>query len=104
MRICVIFNPAARGNKARHFRRQLNAIGSQCALKATTAPGDARRLAAEAVGEGFDLIVAAGGDGTVNEALRPRRRAGRLCARAAWRAAARHGECFCPRTQNSIAY
>ena len=69
MRTCVIFNPAARGNKARHFRRQLNAIGSQCALKATTAPGDARRLAAEAVGEGFDLIIAAGGDGTVNEAL-----------------------------------
>ena len=69
MRICVIFNPAARGNKARHFRRQLNAIGLQCALKATTAPGDARRLAAEAVGEGFDLIVAAGGDGTVNEVL-----------------------------------
>jgi len=69
VRICVIFNPAARGNKARHFRRQLNAIGSQCALKATTAPGDARQLAAEAVGEGFDLIVAAGGDGTVNEVL-----------------------------------
>ena len=69
MRICVIFNPAARGNKARHFRRQLDAIGSQCALRATTAPGDARRLAAEAVGEGFDLIIAAGGDGTVNEAL-----------------------------------
>jgi YegS/Rv2252/BmrU family lipid kinase len=69
VRTCVIFNPAARGNKARHFRRQLNVIGSQCALKATTAPGDARRLAAEAVGEGFDLIIAAGGDGTVNEAL-----------------------------------
>jgi YegS/Rv2252/BmrU family lipid kinase len=69
VRTCVIFNPAARGNKARHFRRQLDAIGSQCALKATTAPGDARRLAAEAVGEGYDLIIAAGGDGTVNEAL-----------------------------------
>jgi YegS/Rv2252/BmrU family lipid kinase len=69
VRTCVIFNPAARGNKARHFRRQLNAIGAQCALKATTAPGDARRLAAEAVNEGFDLIIAAGGDGTVNEVL-----------------------------------
>ena len=69
MRICVIFNPAARGNKARHFRRELDAIGSQCALKATAAPGDARRLAAEAVGEGYDLVVAAGGDGTVNEVL-----------------------------------
>ena len=69
VRICVIFNPAARGNKARHFRRHLDEIGGLSALKATTAPGDARRLAAEAVGEGFDLIVAAGGDGTVNETL-----------------------------------
>lgn len=69
MRICVIFNPAARGNKARHFHRQLDAIGSQCALKATAAPGDARRLAAEAVGEGYDIIATAGGDGTVNEVL-----------------------------------
>jgi diacylglycerol kinase (ATP) len=67
--ICVIFNPAARGEKAKRFRRQLDAIGSQCAFKATAAPGDARRLAAEAVNDGFDLIVAAGGDGTVNEVL-----------------------------------
>ena len=69
MRICVIFNPAARGNRARHFRRQLDFIGAQCALKATAAPGDARRLAAEAIGEGYDLIAAAGGDGTINEVL-----------------------------------
>ena len=69
MRTCVIFNPAARGNKARHFRRHLDEIASQCALKATAAAGDARRLAAEAVKDGFELIVAAGGDGTVNETL-----------------------------------
>jgi diacylglycerol kinase (ATP) len=69
MRICVIFNPAARGNKARHFRRHLAEIGGRSALKATAAPGDARRLAAEAVKDGFDTIVAAGGDGTVNEVL-----------------------------------
>ena len=69
MRTCVIFNPAARGNKARHFRHHLAQIGGQAALKATAAPGDARRLAAEAVGDGFDLVVAAGGDGTVNEVL-----------------------------------
>ena len=66
---CVIFNPAARGNKARHFRQHLDEIGGQSALKATAAPGDARRLATEAVGDGYDLIVAAGGDGTVNEVL-----------------------------------
>ena len=65
----MIFNPAARGEKARRFRRQLDAIGAQCALKATAAAGDARRLAAEAVTDGFDLVVAAGGDGTVNEVL-----------------------------------
>jgi diacylglycerol kinase (ATP) len=65
----VIFNPAARGEKARRFRRQLDAIGAHCAFKATAAPGDARRLAAEAVRDGFDLIAAAGGDGTLNEVL-----------------------------------
>ena len=69
MPTCVIFNPAARGNKARHFRRHLDEIGGQSALKATAAPGDARRLAADAISDGFDLIVAAGGDGTVNEVL-----------------------------------
>jgi diacylglycerol kinase (ATP) len=69
VRTCVIFNPAARGNKARHFRRSLDEIAAHCALKATTAAGDARRLAAEAVADGFELIVAAGGDGTVNEVL-----------------------------------
>jgi diacylglycerol kinase (ATP) len=66
---CVIFNPAARGEKARRFRRQLAVIGAQCAFKTTTAPGDARRLATEAVRDGFDLVAAAGGDGTVNEVL-----------------------------------
>jgi len=69
VRTCVIFNPAARGNKARRLRRRLEDIGGKCALKATTAPGDARRLAAGAVQKGFDLVVAAGGDGTVNEVL-----------------------------------
>jgi YegS/Rv2252/BmrU family lipid kinase len=66
---CVIFNPAARGNKARHFRKYLDEIGGSAALKATAAPGDARRLAAEAIGDGFTTIAAAGGDGTVNEVL-----------------------------------
>ena len=69
MRICVIFNPAARGNKARRFRHFLNELSQQCALKATTAPGDARRFAHAAVATGYDVIAAAGGDGTVNEVL-----------------------------------
>ncbi|HWX21340.1 MAG TPA: diacylglycerol kinase family protein [Candidatus Binatia bacterium] len=69
MRICVIFNPAAKGEKARRFRRHLDEIGMQAKLKLTTGPGEARRLAAEAVGEGFEIVVAAGGDGTVNEVV-----------------------------------
>jgi len=69
MKSCVIFNPAARGEKARRFRRHLEEIGTQTTLKSTASIGDARRLAAEAVAEGFDTIIAAGGDGTLNEVL-----------------------------------
>jgi diacylglycerol kinase (ATP) len=69
VRTCVIFNPTARGEKARHFRRHLDGIATECSLKLTAAAGDARRLAAEAVGEGCEIVVAAGGDGTVNEVL-----------------------------------
>jgi len=69
MRACVIFNPTAKGEKARRFRQHLDAIGAACALKPTTAPGMGRALAAEAVGEGYECIIAAGGDGTVNEVL-----------------------------------
>jgi len=69
VRTCVIFNPAARGEKARHFRRHLDDLGAPTTLKLTAAAGDARRLAEEAVREGFEVIVAAGGDGTLNEVL-----------------------------------
>jgi len=44
-------------------------MAQQSVFKATTAPGDAQRFAAEAVVNQFDLIVAAGGDGTVNEVV-----------------------------------
>jgi YegS/Rv2252/BmrU family lipid kinase len=66
---CVIFNPAARGEKARHFRDQLAALSHAAVLKPTYAAGAGRPLAAEAVREGFQTIVAAGGDGTLNEVL-----------------------------------
>jgi diacylglycerol kinase (ATP) len=69
VRSCVIFNPTAKGEKARRFRHHLDEFGSRCSLKLTAAVGDARRLAAVAVAEGFDTIVAAGGDGTLNEVL-----------------------------------
>ena len=69
MKTCVIFNPAARGDKARRLRKRLDEIAAVTALRPTLAPGDARRLGTEAVREGFTTIVAAGGDGTLNEVL-----------------------------------
>jgi diacylglycerol kinase (ATP) len=69
VRTCVIFNPTAKGDKAKRFRRHLDEIASQSTIKLTTGPEDARRLAAEAVREGFEVVVAAGGDGTVNEVI-----------------------------------
>ena len=69
MRTCVIFNPVAKGDKARKFRAGLENLRKECALKSTAAAGDARRLAAQAIEEGFELVVAAGGDGTLNEVL-----------------------------------
>ncbi len=69
MRTCVIFNPAAKGQKAERLRTRLDAITRKAVLKKTAAPNDARRLAAEAIAEGCDTIIAAGGDGTINEVL-----------------------------------
>ncbi len=69
MRTCVIFNPTAKGDKARNFRRQLDTLGAQAEFKATTHAGAARELAKAAVEEGFETVVAAGGDGTLNEVL-----------------------------------
>ncbi len=69
MSICVIFNPTARGEKATQFRKHLEKVSTACTLKPTYAPGSARVLAANAVREGFTTVVAAGGDGTVNEVL-----------------------------------
>ena len=68
-RICVIYNPTARGGKARHMRQRLEQLGARCAFKPTLAAGDGVRLATESVNQGFDVVVAAGGDGTLNEVL-----------------------------------
>jgi len=65
----LIFNPAAKGGKARFLRRHLDAFGSHCRLMPTQAAGDASRLAAQALAEGCQTIIAAGGDGTINEVV-----------------------------------
>ena len=69
MRACIIFNPIARGERAKRLHSELTNLSGQLALRPTTAPGDATLLATEAVRDGFDTLIAAGGDGTVNEVL-----------------------------------
>lgn len=63
----MVVNPAASsgGTKARIER--LSRLFPDCEILETAHKGHARELAANAVGQGFKRVVAAGGDGTVNE-------------------------------------
>jgi YegS/Rv2252/BmrU family lipid kinase len=66
---CLIFNPSARGEKARRLQTHAAIPRGQCVFLATNAPGHARELAGQAVRNGYRTLVAAGGDGTVNEVI-----------------------------------
>jgi diacylglycerol kinase (ATP) len=66
---CVIFNPTARGDKARRFRSRLAELGPGIQLIPTAGPDTAPGQAATAVEAGCTTLVAAGGDGTVNQVL-----------------------------------
>ena len=69
-KLFVIFNPAARGEKSQRIRRFLETkTGLSVTLAPTQQAGEARQLAAGAVTEGYRVIVAAGGDGTINEVI-----------------------------------
>jgi YegS/Rv2252/BmrU family lipid kinase len=65
----IILNPAARGERASRFQDKVRSVCGGAAIRLTSQPGDARRIAMEAVQEGFETIVAAGGDGTINEVV-----------------------------------
>ena len=65
----IIFNPKARSEKSRDLADVLREIAPEAVLRETDSAGGARRLAAEAAREGFRIVVAAGGDGTVNEVV-----------------------------------
>ena len=68
--VLVIANPAAGFRSvdpgAEAAVRRLSALGFRPELFRTQGPGDAERAAREGAG-GFDVVVAAGGDGTVHE-------------------------------------
>lgn len=69
----VIVNPAAgRGEGGRNIpliKTYLKMLKLDFDLVTTEAPWHAVELTQQAVAEGFDIVVAAGGDGTVNEVL-----------------------------------
>ena len=70
MKISVIFNPTA-GRRRWEFvnavMTELKVKGANVSLVSTRGPGDAEMLAQEYSVRDSDMIVAAGGDGTINE-------------------------------------
>jgi len=69
-RALVIFNPTAGGSRRRRLRatvQELERLGCRVTLAETRAAGDAERMAREASPDLCDVVVAAGGDGTINE-------------------------------------
>ncbi len=71
--IKVILNPTAgRGYGARmepELRQALQAEGLDFDLARTSGPWHAVELTEQAISDGFEIVVAAGGDGTVNEVI-----------------------------------
>ncbi len=71
----LIYNPAAgklRRNPERILQRTIEALRRASLnprLAPTSAPGDATGIARDSVAQGADLVLALGGDGTVNEVL-----------------------------------
>ncbi len=69
----IIVNPASgRGEGGReivNIKRLLNSHNLDFDLITTESPGHAIELTQQAVAEGFEVIVAAGGDGTANEVI-----------------------------------
>jgi diacylglycerol kinase (ATP) len=67
-KILVILNPAARGERAKNTYERIQKLPAAI-VQTTSAPGDARGLASWGVKKGYRTVVAAGGDGTINEVV-----------------------------------
>src|SRR5205807_4909053 len=65
----IILNPAAHSERAQRHQARVESLAGDCVVCATTRTGEAESMARRAVAEGFEKIVAAGGDGTVNEVV-----------------------------------
>ncbi len=69
MKARLILNPNAGSADAADALRMALHREPDVELCACEAPGHGRRLAAESVAQGYDVVIAAGGDGTVNEVV-----------------------------------
>ncbi|MEY4570503.1 MAG: hypothetical protein RLZZ398_1942 [Verrucomicrobiota bacterium] len=65
----VIFNPKARSQKGGRVLRFIENHADRLALHPTHHAGEAREIAARFAAEGEPVIIAAGGDGTLNEVV-----------------------------------
>jgi diacylglycerol kinase (ATP) len=65
----VILNPAADSERALRKQARVEALARNCVVCSTTHIGEAEMMARRGVAEGFEKIVAAGGDGTINEVV-----------------------------------
>jgi YegS/Rv2252/BmrU family lipid kinase len=68
VKLAIIFNPAARGEKARSLEKKVRSLTEADAVLLSRS-GETAALARELALEGYSTIVAAGGDGTVNEVV-----------------------------------
>ncbi|MFZ5805730.1 MAG: diacylglycerol/lipid kinase family protein [Verrucomicrobiota bacterium] len=67
--ICIILNPTAKGEYARRMASQIKTLFPRATFKITQHAGEAKDLARDAAQAGFKKIIAAGGDGTINEVV-----------------------------------
>ena len=69
MRTCIILNPTAGSVKEEDATRERLEALRPDRIEISKQPGDAERFAREAAEAGTELIVSAGGDGTLNEVV-----------------------------------
>jgi diacylglycerol kinase (ATP) len=72
MKYLFVLNPiSGRRKRAKevvdYISMTMSQSGHQFEFASTSGPGDATRIACDAVRQGIEIVVAAGGDGTVNE-------------------------------------